>query len=209
MVKIAETEHREAIPLKGFWVRVADLVVRHPLKIMLACLAVLSPLAVVGARCRPTYSQLVDLDPDRPSVVGANVIELYFPVGELSPTVALIEHPTLDFRSPQGRAAVEEISRGLAAIGGIAEVRSSDAACRQVAGICPRREPARAVGRQGRLALRPRADMSPPGQGRRPIPITSPASKSFSAPIRSRKQVSKRCRKSERRYKRHWSRPDP
>jgi putative drug exporter of the RND superfamily len=42
----------------------------------------------------------------------------------LSPTVALIEHPNLDFRSPQGRAAVEEISRRLAAIGGVAEVRS-------------------------------------------------------------------------------------
>ena len=38
--------------------------------------------------------------------------------------MALIEHPTLDFRSPQGRAAIEEISRRLAAIGGVAEVRS-------------------------------------------------------------------------------------
>jgi putative drug exporter of the RND superfamily len=119
-----ETEHREALPLKGFWGRVADLVVRHPLKIMLACLAVISPLVVVGARSRPTYSQLVDLDPNRPSVVGANVIELYFPVGELSPTVALIAHPALDFRSPQGRAAVEEVSRRLAGIAGVAEVRS-------------------------------------------------------------------------------------
>ena len=194
-----ETEHREAIPLKGFWVRVADLVVRHPLKIMLACLAVLSPLAVVGARCRPTYSQLVDLDPDRPSVVGANVIELYFPVGELSPTVALIEHPTLDFRSPQGRAAVEEISRGLAAIGGIAEVRSLTRPVGKSQGSAPS-ESLLAQLADRVVRLRPRADMSPPGQGRRPIPITSPASKSFSAPIRSRKQVSKRCRKSERRY---------
>ena len=38
--------------------------------------------------------------------------------------MALIEHPTLDFRSPRGRAAIEEISRRLAAIGGVAEVRS-------------------------------------------------------------------------------------
>jgi putative drug exporter of the RND superfamily len=38
--------------------------------------------------------------------------------------VALIEHPTLDFRSPRGRAAIEEISRRLAAIGSVAEVRS-------------------------------------------------------------------------------------
>jgi RND superfamily putative drug exporter len=119
-----ETEDPEALPLRGFWVGVADLVVSHPLMILVACLAVLAPLAVVGARSRPNYSQLVDLDPDRPSVVGANAIRPYFPVGELSPTVALIEHPTLDFRSPQGRAAIEEISRRLAAIGGVAEIRS-------------------------------------------------------------------------------------
>ena len=124
MVGNRETERREALPLTGFWVGVADLVVNHPLTILAACLAVLAPLAVVGARARSNYSQLVDLDPDRPSVVGADVVRPYFAVGELSPTVALIEHPTLDFRSPQGRAAIEEISRRLAAIGGVAEVRS-------------------------------------------------------------------------------------
>jgi putative drug exporter of the RND superfamily len=120
-----ETESREALPPTGFWARVADVVVNRPLTICAACLAVLAPLAVIGASAPSNYSQLVDLDPDRPSVVGAHVVQPYFAVGELSPTVALIEHPTLDFRSPQGKAAIEEISRRLAALGGIAEVRSS------------------------------------------------------------------------------------
>jgi RND superfamily putative drug exporter len=120
-----ETDSREALPPTGFWVRVADLVVNHPLAVLAACLAVLAPLAVVGSRARSNYSQLVDLDPDRPSVVGAHAVRDYFVVGELSPTVALIEHPTLDFRSRQGRSAIAEISRRLAALGSIAEVRSS------------------------------------------------------------------------------------
>jgi RND superfamily putative drug exporter len=119
-----ETGSREALPPSGFWLRVADLVVNHPLTVFAACLVVLAPLAVVGARTRSNYSQLVDLDPDRPSVVGAHVVRSYFAVGELSPTVALIEHPTLDFRSSPGRAAIEEISRRLAALGDVAEVRS-------------------------------------------------------------------------------------
>jgi RND superfamily putative drug exporter len=119
-----QTESREALPPTGFWVGVADLVVNRPLTILAVCLAVLAPLAVVGARARPNYGQLVDLDPDRPSVVGANVVRPYFALGELSPTVALLENPTLDFRSPPGRAAIEEISRRLAAIGSVAEVRS-------------------------------------------------------------------------------------
>src|SRR5262249_15015740 len=73
---------------------------------------------------RSNYSQLEDLDADRPSVVGARAVRSYFAVGELSPTVVLIEHPTLDFRSPQGRAAIEETSRRLAALGRVAEGRS-------------------------------------------------------------------------------------
>jgi putative drug exporter of the RND superfamily len=120
-----EIEGRAALPPSGFWVGVADLVVNRPLTVFAACLAVLAPLAVAGARAPSNYSQLVDLDPDRPSVVGAHAVRDYFAVGELSPTVALIEHPTLDFRSTQGRAAIEELSRRLAALGGVAEVRSS------------------------------------------------------------------------------------
>jgi RND superfamily putative drug exporter len=120
-----ETEGREALPPSGFWVGVSDLVVNHPLAVFAACLAVLAPLAVVGARAPSNYSQLVDLDPDRPCVVGARAVRDDFAVGELSPTSALIEHPALDFRSTPGRAAIEEISSRLAALGGVAEVRSS------------------------------------------------------------------------------------
>ena len=122
--KDGETESREALPRKGFWVGVADLVVDHPLTILAACLMVLAPLAVVGALARPNYGQLVNLDPDRPSVVGADVVRPYFALGELSPTVALLDNPTLDIRSPAGKAAIEEISRRLAVIGSVAEVRS-------------------------------------------------------------------------------------
>jgi RND superfamily putative drug exporter len=119
-----ETVSRESLPRTGFWVGVADLVANCPLTICVACLAVLAPLAVVGAFSRSNYSQLIDLDTDGPSVVGAHAVRPYFAVGELSPTVALIEHSTLDFRSPQGRAAIEETSRRLGALGGVAEVRS-------------------------------------------------------------------------------------
>ncbi len=123
------TLHRDAgipdlLPPTGFWVRVANLVVSYPLRILAICLMLLAPLAVAGALAKPDYSQLADLDVDRPSVVGANVAKLYFTVGELSPTVALLENHNLDFQSPRGRDAIEEISNRLAAIGTVAEVRS-------------------------------------------------------------------------------------
>src|SRR5262249_37348207 len=49
----------------GFWLHAADMIVRHPASILSVCLVALLPLAVVGARTRPNYNQLADLDPDR------------------------------------------------------------------------------------------------------------------------------------------------
>lgn len=119
-----EAESLEQIPMTGFWLRVADLVVKYPITILTFCLAGLIPLAVIGAQTKANYSQLADLDPDRPSVIGASVIRRYFAVGELSPTVALVDNPKIDFRSPAGRDAVQETSRRLLAIPVVAEVRS-------------------------------------------------------------------------------------
>ncbi len=114
-------DHR---PAHGFWGRVADLVVAHPVPILSVCLIVLLPLAVVGARTKSNYSQLSDLDADTPSVIGTNTVRRYFAVGELSPAAALVHHPDLDFRSPAGRDTIAELSRRLLAIENIAEVRS-------------------------------------------------------------------------------------
>ena len=104
----------DEVPVSGFWVHAADLVVRHPVAILTVCLLSLLPLAIVGARTRPNYNQLADLDPDRPSVIGSEVIRRHFAVGELSPAAALVDNPPLDFRSERGRAAIAEVSRRLA-----------------------------------------------------------------------------------------------
>ncbi len=120
----SDSKDPDAVPTSGFWVRAADLIVTHPVAILSVCLAALVPLAAVGARARANYNQLADLDPDRPSVIGAGVIRRYFAVGELSPTAALVDNPGMDFRSPSGRTAIAETSRRLGAIDNVAEVRS-------------------------------------------------------------------------------------
>ncbi len=111
-------------PMSGFWVAVATLVVRHPVWILVVCLSALLPLAVVGAGTTSNYNQLADLDRARPSVIGASVIRRYFAVGELSPTVALVEHAGVDFRSDEGRAKAAEVTGRLLSVPGVAEVRS-------------------------------------------------------------------------------------
>jgi RND superfamily putative drug exporter len=114
----------DARAVASFWGRVADLVVSYPATILTVCLLVLLPLAFVGARTRSNHNQLSDLDADRPSVVGANVVKRYFAVGELSPAMVMIDNPRLDFRSPKGRQAIDRISGQLLTIDNVAEVRS-------------------------------------------------------------------------------------
>jgi RND superfamily putative drug exporter len=119
-----ERESLEQLPLSSFWLKTADLVVRYPVTILALCILALIPFALVGARTRSNYSQLADLSPDQPSVLGAQIIQRYFAVGELSPSSVLIEHLKLSFRSDEGRDRVEQLSRRLAAIGNVAEIRS-------------------------------------------------------------------------------------
>ncbi len=98
--------------------------VQHPLAILSVCLIVLTALAAAGARTKSNYNQLADLDPDRPSVIGAGVVRRYFAVGELSPAAALIDNPGMDFRSPAGTNRDRGDQPAAGAIENVAEVRS-------------------------------------------------------------------------------------
>jgi putative drug exporter of the RND superfamily len=119
-----EAESLAEIPMSGFWFKVGDAIVHRPGLILTVSLLALAPLAVLGALTRPSYSQLGDLSPDSQSVIGAHMVQRYFPVGEVSPSIVLIQHPRIDFLSPEGRAAIAIVSRELAALPAVAEVRS-------------------------------------------------------------------------------------
>lgn len=114
----------EFVSPSGFWGFVADALVKHPLLILLVCVSILTPFAVVGARTQSSYSQLANMDPDRRSVIGSNVIKNYFAVGELSPTSVFLDNPQLAFQSPEGLEVIREVSRKLGALENVAEVRS-------------------------------------------------------------------------------------
>jgi RND superfamily putative drug exporter len=119
-----DNEGLESVTVAAFWMRVADLVAHYPLAILSVCMIVLTPLAVVGAYAKSNHNQLADLDEDRPSVIGANLVRRYFAVGELSPATLLFDNPQINFASPQGREAVGEITRRLLQVENVAEVRS-------------------------------------------------------------------------------------
>jgi RND superfamily putative drug exporter len=92
--------------------------------ILTLCLLALAPLAYIGSKTRSNYSQLADLDPGQTCVKGAKIIQKYFAVGEIGTTSVLIEHPAMNFRQQAGRDAMDAVSRRVAAVPNVAEVRS-------------------------------------------------------------------------------------
>ena len=119
-----EQEGLAQVPLSATWGKIASMVIRRPGLILSVSLLALAPFAILGARTSSNYSQLTDLSPDQPSIIGSKMIRRYFPAGELGPSTIFIEHPGIDFRSEGGRAVVEGISRKYAALKNVAEVRS-------------------------------------------------------------------------------------
>ena len=119
-----EQESLAQIPLSVFWGKIATAVIERPGLILGVSLLALAPFAVLGALTSPNYSQLTDLSPDQPSILGSKVVSRYFAAGELGPTTIIIEDPNIDFRSDKGRAAIERVTRSLAALKNVHEVRS-------------------------------------------------------------------------------------
>ena len=119
-----DQESLAQIPLSVFWGKIANAVIERPGLILTISLLSLTPFAILGAMTSPNYSQLTDLSPDQPSIIGSKMVRRYFAAGELGPTTILIEHPGIDFRSEKGRAAIEVVSKRIAGIKNVEEVRS-------------------------------------------------------------------------------------
>jgi RND superfamily putative drug exporter len=107
----------------GFWDRASRAVVARPLAVLLACLAVLLPLAVVGYRLKPNYKPMGELRPTADSIRGLDVIERRFTAGETGPVTVLLTAPA-DWNGPEGRRVLARASRALGYLNNVAEVRS-------------------------------------------------------------------------------------
>ncbi|MDB5349397.1 MAG: putative superfamily drug exporter [Planctomycetota bacterium] len=119
-----EAESQEETPLFGFWSKVSDRVVRHPVLILAVSIVTLTPFAIVGARTQSSYDLLGDLGPEQPSIIGAEMFKRYFAVGDLGPSTILIRHPQLDFRSVAGQKAVEQLATLILKVPNVNEVRA-------------------------------------------------------------------------------------
>jgi RND superfamily putative drug exporter len=114
---------RQSDRLDDFWSRIARGIVARPGRVLLVSVALLTPLAILGSRVEVTYDFLSELAPSRPSRIGAERMQAYFPVGESGPLVVLAHVLGGDLDSPQGKTSLSQLTADLY-VDGVASVRS-------------------------------------------------------------------------------------
>jgi RND superfamily putative drug exporter len=107
----------------SLWDRVSRAVVARPVAVLVACLVVLMPLALLGFRLKPNYKPMGELSPTADSVQGLDVIQRHFTAGETGPITVLLTSSG-DWTSPEGRRVLAHLSRGFGFLDNVAEVRS-------------------------------------------------------------------------------------
>lgn len=105
------------------WSRVANLIVAHPLIVLVTAMALMTPFFVMGFQVDITYDLLSELSPDRRSKQGAALLQRHFDVGESGPIVVLAHKPHGDFDSAEGVDAIRKLTTSLY-LNGVKSVRS-------------------------------------------------------------------------------------
>jgi RND superfamily putative drug exporter len=112
--------------LDQFWTRVADLIVKRPVTILVTCTVLMLPFCILGSDVSITYDLLSELSPNRVSKRGAALLRQHFPVGESGPIVVLAHKPGGDFDSVEGVDAIRTLTMQLY-VDGVQSVRSLSA----------------------------------------------------------------------------------
>lgn len=88
----ATTRHSRT---EGLWTKLADFVVKRPVRLLAISLLILTPFAWHGwyQQSHVTYDLLAGLDPERPSRMGTDLLRKHFPIGESGPVIILAQLP--------------------------------------------------------------------------------------------------------------------
>ncbi len=114
---------RPACGRPRFWEWMGRQLAARPGLILLTCTLVLLPLAILGYRVQPVYDFCAELPRSAPSKQGMDAIRRHFPEGEIGPLTVLLQS-TKDWSEPENRALVARLSRTLAELDNVNEVRS-------------------------------------------------------------------------------------
>ncbi len=110
-------QHRDSGAL---YKRTSQWVSSRPLQTIAVIVALMAPLAYYGSRLQVTYDWLADMPDDAESIAGFRVLEEHIGAGEMQPLTAVAV-----FEGGDTLARVEALTRDLAAVQGVAVVRSA------------------------------------------------------------------------------------
>ncbi len=108
---------------RPLWDAISRGVTARPALVWGAAVLLLLPLALLGLAVRPSYKATGELSPSCDSVAGLTAIQRHFTAGEVGPITVLLESAA-DWESRAGQAVLGHLSRGLAKLENVAEVRS-------------------------------------------------------------------------------------
>ena len=106
------------------WRLLADFVLRWPASILVVSLLLALPLARIGWSVEVTYDLLSELNANRVSRRGTQLLRQYFPAGEIGPLVVLARHPEGGLDTVDGRFRIAELAKPLDDLAGVEQVRS-------------------------------------------------------------------------------------
>jgi RND superfamily putative drug exporter len=107
------------------WDAIARAIVTSPGRILVICTALMIPFALYGANVQVTYDFLSELEPDRPSRLGAQMMQQHYPIGETGPVIVLAKTNGGDLDAADGKKALHDLTKAIY-VPGVVAVRSLD-----------------------------------------------------------------------------------
>jgi len=123
-----QERNRQGFHLSGlldrFWGWASHVIINWPGVILVASLLAMLYPAWRGLSVDITYNLLNELQQDRPSVVGTNLVRRHFPAGDVGPVTVVARNANGHFDTREGEIHIAELTKQLWDIPGIVSVRS-------------------------------------------------------------------------------------
>lgn len=107
-IKTHEEAGRSVDQSYGLWGKIGRLVVRRSVLVMLACIIVLLPLAILATQVEPSYNDLRTLPRDNPAVSGIERLQTHYGGGVEQITLVAFD-PKLDMSAPENNAILTKL----------------------------------------------------------------------------------------------------
>ncbi|MBX3414088.1 MAG: MMPL family transporter [Pirellulales bacterium] len=124
----ARQQNRQGLHLSGlldrFWNWASHFIIRWPGVILAASILLMLYPAWRGLSVDITYNLLNELQQDRPSVVGTNLVRRHFPAGDVGPVTVVAYNQQGKFDTREGEIHIAELTKQLWDVPGVVAVRS-------------------------------------------------------------------------------------